>query len=66
MSMEMTRCVDCKYWIGPDRGGEIQYGECHCHAPRESGPYQFPRTMPENGCGEGEIIKRGFVKKEAA
>ena len=49
--MEMGSCRFCKYWVAEDNG------ECHRHAPQvneRTGRGMFPRTLPEDFCGDGE------------
>ena len=48
----MIKRKRCRYWIYKTPNDEGGYGECHRYAPREEGPYMFPRLNGDDCCGE--------------
>jgi hypothetical protein len=44
------QCNTCKYWVGNREGTRM--GDCRRYAPRPGVSFGWPKTNPDDWCGE--------------
>ena len=55
-------CQSCKYWGG--KIARISMGDCRRYAPRPGDGHGWPRTNPDDWCGEFERQPEAFNNED--